>query len=72
MLEELIKTGFDSKKAWLWEIYTDKKGRYRWRASDDKLKVRERSDGGFDTEIDCIDDTRKAGMDGDYNAPPDA
>ena len=66
---EVIKTGFDSKNNWLWEIYTDAKGKYRWRATDSKLKVRERSDGAFETEEECIADSRKAGMDKDYNEP---
>ena len=61
---ELIKTGFDSKNNWLWEIYTDAKGKY-----DSNLKVRERSDGAFETEEACIADSRKAGMDKDYNEP---
>ena len=63
---EMVKTGFDSKKNWLWEIYKDAKGNYRWRANDSFLKVRERSDGGFDTEEECIADSREYGMDGEY------
>lgn len=69
MLAEMIKTGFDSKNNWLWEIYTDAKGRYRWRATDSTLKVRERSDGAFKTEEECITNSREHGMDGEYNQP---
>ena len=37
----LRETGFDYKKRWFWEICKDAKGKYRWRASDSTMKVRE-------------------------------
>ena len=60
------KTGFDSAHKFMWEIYKDGSGRYRWRAYGDNMKVKERSNGAFKTEEECEADSRKHGMDGEY------
>ena len=60
------RTGYDTARKHLWEIYDAGNGRWRWRAYGEDMKIKKKPDGAFKTEKECEADSKAHGMYGEY------
>lgn len=51
-----------------WEIYTDKRGEFRWRRTAVNSNITGRSCESYKAKADCVANAQRHGMDGNPNA----